>query len=265
MSTLVDQQVRSTSNYSGPLRGGHHICDSPGSRCPYRHVLGWEIPQWSRSRSNRRCCSFVSVRVISSKATRQNGRITWLFGRLWLREYSGGRVTVRWADWMIEQAGAGWTGLWCFFVKNPSVQWRLCLCLQVVAPAILLLGSPWLPESPRWLISQGRNTEALEILKRLHTGGAAHTDMAAREEFYQISKQIELESSIGNTSLWGLMLKPSYRKRVLCGMFVQYGYLHHIINLGSLLIDILQVPRPVHWRACCGTCILLAICVYVCV
>ncbi|KAK6371786.1 hypothetical protein LTS17_008609 [Exophiala oligosperma] len=119
-------------------------------------------------------------------------------------------------------AGAGWTGLWCYFVKNPSVQWRLCLCLQVVAPAILLLGSPWLPESPRWLISQGRNTEALEILKRLHTGGAAHTDMAAREEFYQISKQIELESSIGNTSLWGLMLKPSYRKRVLCGMFVQF-------------------------------------------
>ncbi|KAK4947592.1 hypothetical protein LTR10_013538 [Elasticomyces elasticus] len=137
-------------------------------------------------------------------------------------------------------AGAGWTGLWCYFVKDPSIQWRVCLTLQVVAPALLLIGSPWLPESPRWLASKGRNNEALEILRRLHTGGAHDSDMAAREEFYQISKQIELEST-GNTTMWGMFLKPSYRKRVLTGMFVQFlAQSTGVLVVNNYLILLLQ-------------------------
>lgn len=48
---------------------------------------------------------------------------------------------------------------------------------------MLLLGSPWLPFSPRWLMMQDRHDEAHEVLKRLHrTKGDPH-DMLARKEF----------------------------------------------------------------------------------
>ncbi|KAM7538489.1 hypothetical protein Aperf_G00000069215 [Anoplocephala perfoliata] len=43
-------------------------------------------------------------------------------------------------------------------------QWRM-LHLVIVAPAFIgILSLLWIPESPRWLVSQGRNKEALKIL-----------------------------------------------------------------------------------------------------
>ena len=39
-------------------------------------------------------------------------------------------------------------------------------CFQVVCPLILLIGSPSLPRSPRWLISKGHTEEAFEVIKK---------------------------------------------------------------------------------------------------
>lgn len=59
-----------------------------------------------------------------------------------------------------------------------------------------MIGSPWLPESPRYLLSKNRDQEALEVLTKLHdTGDPNH--IAAKEEFYQIRKQLELERQTG--------------------------------------------------------------------
>lgn len=102
------------------------------------------------------------------------------------------------------------------------MQWRLCLSLQIVAPLILLIGSPWLPESPRWLISKSKERHALEILQKLHTRPDDSTGLAAKEEFYQISKQIELENATGVHGIWGMLKRKSYRKRIYAGLLVQY-------------------------------------------
>jgi hypothetical protein len=84
------------------------------------------------------------------------------------------------------------------------------------------MGSPWLPESPRWLISKSKERRALEILQKLHTRPDDPSGLAAREEFYQISKQIELEKATGVNGIWGMLKRPSYRKRILSGLLVQY-------------------------------------------
>lgn len=97
-------------------------------------------------------------------------------------------------------AMAAWTGLGCYFAP-PLVQWRLCLSLQLVAPLLLLLGSPWLPESPRFLIAKNRLQEGLEVLTKLHDKGDSN-HIAAKEEFYQIRKQIELEAQTGVQTFW---------------------------------------------------------------
>lgn len=91
------------------------------------------------------------------------------------------------------QGLAGFTGYGCYFIKNPAIQWRLCLSLQVVAPLLLLLGSPLIPESPRWLIANRREQDALVILRKLHFQPSDPEETLAREEFYQVRKQIELE------------------------------------------------------------------------
>ncbi|KAK5261919.1 hypothetical protein LTR40_001298 [Exophiala xenobiotica] len=115
---------------------------------------------------------------------------------------------------------AAFTGLGCYFAA-PQVQWRLCLSLQIVAPLILLIGSPWLPESPRWLISKSKERHALEILQKLHSRPDDPSGLAAKEEFYQISKQIELENATGVHGIWDMLKRPSYRKRIYSGLLVQ--------------------------------------------
>lgn len=115
---------------------------------------------------------------------------------------------------------AAWTGLGCFFAKG-EVQWRLCLSLQIVAPLLLLCGSPWLPESPRWLISHHREREGLEVLQRLHVRPGDTSDIAAKEEYYQIRKQIELENQTGVTTFLDMFRRRSYRRRIVCGLLVQ--------------------------------------------
>ena len=58
-------------------------------------------------------------------------------------------------------AGVVWTG------------WRIAMLLQCVPAAVLLFGSIWLPESPRWLVQQGRSDEARRVLGLLRGEEAA--------------------------------------------------------------------------------------------
>jgi MFS family permease len=61
----------------------------------------------------------------------------------------------------------------------------------------------------------------LEVLERLHARPDDPHHMAAREEFMQIHKQIELErhQKVGN--LIQLIIHPTYRKRLFYGFFFQ--------------------------------------------
>lgn len=49
---------------------------------------------------------------------------------------------------------SAWVGYACYFATavNPSFAWRFPLCLQCLAPVLLLAGSPWMPRSPRWYV-----------------------------------------------------------------------------------------------------------------
>ena len=102
------------------------------------------------------------------------------------------------------------------------MQWRLCLALQVVPPLGLLIGSPWLPESPRYLMAKERYEDGMRVLRDLHRLPGEDGDLLAREEFYQIRQQLELERREGWRQGWlkGWILlfqRKSCRKRMLFG------------------------------------------------
>ncbi|EHA28454.1 hypothetical protein ASPNIDRAFT_212511 [Aspergillus niger ATCC 1015] len=123
---------------------------------------------------------------------------------------------------------AGWVGYACYFAENKigTFGWRFPLCLQCLPPLILLLGSPWLPRSPRWLISKGKHEEARLVLGRLRKSPDDPNNLVAKEEYFQTAEQIRLEgerlSAYGN--VWNAVLKKkSYRKRMAIGFLTQWG------------------------------------------
>lgn len=64
------------------------------------------------------------------------------------------------------------------YVLSPSSAWRWMIGLGFVPSAILLLGLFFLPESPRWLVKKGRNTEAATVLRRM---GRAQPEVELQE------------------------------------------------------------------------------------
>ncbi|KAJ5569285.1 hypothetical protein N7450_011771 [Penicillium hetheringtonii] len=73
-----------------------------------------------------------------------------------------------------------------------SWSWRLPCLLQILYPILQLVGLAIIPESPRWLVSTNKKSEALEILQKYHANGATDNE-DVQIEFEQICSLIPLE------------------------------------------------------------------------
>ncbi|ETI26159.1 hypothetical protein G647_02936 [Cladophialophora carrionii CBS 160.54] len=122
---------------------------------------------------------------------------------------------------------AGWVGAGTYYSSNLSFQWRFPIALSILPPLALALCAPWIPESPRWLLTRDRRDEAWQIVKRLHGGDAEDEGSLqyAREEFYQMTQQVQVDTAAWREGGgWGGMLKnKSYQKRFWMGFFIQYA------------------------------------------
>lgn len=123
---------------------------------------------------------------------------------------------------------SGWVGYACYYATGPlsGFGWRFPLALQCLPALVLLLGSPWLPRSPRWLISKGKLDEAQHVLERLRESPDDPNNLAAKEEFFQTKEQIRLEAERLATygSVWkAVFTRKTYRKRMAIGFLAQWG------------------------------------------
>ena len=96
-----------------------------------------------------------------------------------------------WACWLlgaIISAGVGYgarsvTGQW---------SWRIiCICMSGPALSCIAL-LPFIPESPRWLISRGQEATALQVLAKFHGGGDEEHPLVVAE-FREIKETIGYE------------------------------------------------------------------------
>jgi MFS family permease len=116
---------------------------------------------------------------------------------------------------------ASYMGLAFFYAKSPAAQWRGPLGIAVVFPILMLVVIYFVPESPRWLLMQGRSEDAWKVISELHADPADPDDVYARTEFYQMQKQTEVDRTLNPT--WKQMwVKPSYRKRSLMAIIFAF-------------------------------------------
>ncbi|KAI8302256.1 hypothetical protein K4K59_000594 [Colletotrichum sp. SAR11_240] len=85
-----------------------------------------------------------------------------------------------------------------------AVAWRFPLAFQFVFIIALFVTVPWLPESPRWLMSHGRETEATEVLACLEAKPQDDVYVVSQKEEILFSINYEREHQIR----WRDLLQP---------------------------------------------------------
>ncbi|KAN0084410.1 General substrate transporter [Tylopilus felleus] len=124
--------------------------------------------------------------------------LTSLYNSLW---YSGAIV-------------AAWTTYGTFEI-NSTWAWRLPSLLQGLPSVLQFALVLFAPESPRWLVSKGRENEALEMLAYYHADGN-ESDPLVQHEFQEIKAALHFDRSVaGNTGWKSLVTTPGNRRRML--------------------------------------------------
>lgn len=103
-----------------------------------------------------------------------------------------------------------WIGLGLYFLSNQA-NWRVLFGLQLLPTLVMIAGSYFMPRSPRWLVLIDREEEALDVLKKIHSGPGQADDFY-QHEFHQIKAQINLDKE-EKLGIKDILTKPSYRKR----------------------------------------------------
>ena len=88
--------------------------------------------------------------------------------------------------------------------------WRIMLAICAIPAVALFFGMLKMPESPRWLISKGRHTDALEVLRQVRDEERALAEIAEVEHL----AQEEAESQSGG---WSDLSIPWIRRLIIIG------------------------------------------------
>lgn len=106
-------------------------------------------------------------------------------------------------------AVAYWIGFGLSFIDGgeSAIRWRLPFALNAVPPLLLFLLLPFLPESPRYLMSANRPEESLEVLAHVRAEGDTK-DETVLAEYHEIQKSVEHAKTQADTHsffalLWG--------------------------------------------------------------
>ncbi|KAJ4471691.1 general substrate transporter [Lentinula edodes] len=107
-----------------------------------------------------------------------------------------------------------WMAFFCLRWGNSDWQWRFITLAQSIALLAFLVGLCFIPESPRWLVCQGRQNEALRILAKYHANGDTDDELV-QQEFHEITTRIQQDIDAGNIRWRNLLQSAGNRRRML--------------------------------------------------
>jgi sugar porter (SP) family MFS transporter len=98
-------------------------------------------------------------------------------------------------------------------LPDSSGSWRIPLALQIIPASILAIGILFFPFSPRWLISKGRELDALAALIKIRSTSSSEV----QDELNEIKNEFVLEHEKQIQSYMQLV-----RRRLILGMGIQF-------------------------------------------
>ncbi|KAI6383080.1 hypothetical protein MCOR25_000268 [Pyricularia grisea] len=151
-------------------------------------------------------------------------RLTTVYNCLW----NVGAVLVAWTAFGTDTLNNEWS-------------WRIPAFLQSIPSIIQLLGIYWVPESPRFLIANDRDDEALQILAKYHANGDTQ-NATVQFEFREIRETIKMEQAANkHSSYMDFFRTPGNRYRLMIlislGLFSQWSGNAIISNYSAILYE----------------------------
>ncbi|KAI5475619.1 hypothetical protein MNV49_001129 [Pseudohyphozyma bogoriensis] len=128
--------------------------------------------------------------------------------------------------------GTAWIATrWC---------WRIPYIVQLAPSLYVLISTQFVPESPRWLLAQGRTDEALAFLVTYHGDGDAKDEMVLFE-YAEMQEALQAEKEARASRYSQMFATPANRKRMglvaliafmqqLNGSSIVYYYYYKVLS-----------------------------------
>ncbi|KIQ10953.1 sugar porter family MFS transporter [Rhodococcus sp. MEB064] len=111
--------------------------------------------------------------------------------------------------------------------------WRYMLLVAVLPAFALFFGMLRMPESPRWLVSQGRDDDALAVLKQVRSPERAEAEMA---EVHALAEEEKLSQTGGAADLSVRWIRRLIFIGVGLGVFQQFTGINSVMYYGTQLL-----------------------------
>ncbi|KAJ9475621.1 putative Sugar transporter STL1 (putative) [Pseudozyma hubeiensis] len=136
-----------------------------------------------------------------------------------------------------------------------TASFRVPWGLQMIPALVLMALIPMMPESPRWLITKGRNADALEILAQVHANGDQNAP-EVQAEYKEICQNIEESTGQGSGYIDLFRNGKAWRTHIamftqiwsqLTGMNVMMYYLSYVFEMAGITGNIALISNGIQY------------------
>lgn len=118
-----------------------------------------------------------------------------------------------------------------FLADNGADAWRWMFGLGTVPSVFFLIGVIWLPESPRWLLKDGQEAKARQVLNKI--GSAGFTEITVQA----IHQSLQGSSRQSYKAVFQKSVRPAVAVGITLAVFQQFCGINVVFNYTSTIFE----------------------------